>query len=1305
MNNFLLSIGFLLVFVLSVLFAGPHFVDWNEYRNSFEAQASKIVGREVRVGGNVTLRMLPTPYVRFENVRIADLDGRFADPFLRIETFTMLLSVPPLLKGEIEASGVELDRPRFHLVIDDDRGPNWKGLGAGEAGLSVLPEQVAFKSVKVKNGIVILKVSGDKKLVELNDVNVDLSATTMLGPYKLQGTYLIGGQLREVQLATGIRLENGGLPIKTALTNPKNRATYKFDGLLRDGASDPNLDGRLTAVLPIFGSGFALPIESRMKRAVGAAAELSASLKGDVREFKLDDLKISFESEGRPQSLSGSAKIDWQDGLALNASLRAIWLDLDRIAGFGGKQEYPWVVLRSIMSGFEANWPSADKINIQIGMDQATLGGDAINSLDVQLFKSERELRLKNLSAELPGAGHIRMAGRIIEGARPAFIGDVVLRGRSFQRFRRWAMHDWLKTSDQNDGYFALNGKLDVNQERLLFSRFKGEYEETNFTGTGSYQFDESRLFNISIDSEKIDLHSTPGANLTLGALVRVWSDYLSTTPKKNAETATGQDVKWWQYFRNGRIAVKVGQLVTPHEQFRDVDVDLNLAPQLIRVTEAKFETTSGALFKVDGKVDLSGKMARGKLNVIVDAEALPSVQSVARFLDVPKSVLNIEALSPELAPLRFAGIVKIGTRDGTSTEASLDGSLGTTRATLLAHLIGPPSNWKTSQLDFVGFLKSDEGIKLLAQIFSSTSDQFGAGDHEGDKAPGRLALRLSGVPEKGMATVVDLEAPGLKAQYRGNLALVDDKIQIEGQASFDARDARHALKLVSMDRLLGHGEASSLSGKGLIVGEAGVFQINDGWIRLGNSEFLGQGNIEFVDSGVEIEIAAKTKSVSLAGLIGSVVAAEAHRDVAAGQDNRRSGNRRSGNRRNGRQNIAGSEFSWSEKPFDFKVLDRISGSVELAARQIDLGQGYGVSGGLLKLSFGRDAVKISNISGKFGGGSLDASLNISRAAAGVTVRGEGRIKNADLREFKRRYDSGGKAVRRSVAQGLADVEFKFGGRGLSPRGVMAVLAGSGHVDFKDLALMHFSPEAVEVASNAMLISKRRPRTKELEASIVENLSKGVLRIGSRPVKFKISDGTLTVEEQSIKKGGTDVKVTSYVDLNRLLIDSEWIIKPKVKIKAALQPVSLVYNGGLSELETLQPRIDAEQLTRELVVRKLELDVEALEALRERDDQLAREAAKAAAEQGGDWGVTETIIEGEGASLSGDDGVGVPARQSSAAQGGTAWKSSIAPVGPYGSAYDPMQAVAPKKTPVLKKRFVRRRKKAKKKVFNPFFQF
>jgi len=269
------------------------------------------------------------------------------------------------------------------------------------------------------------------------------------------------------------------------------------------------------------------------------------------------------------------------------------------------------------------------------------------------------------------------------------------------------------------------------------------------------------------------------------------------------------------------------------------------------------------------------------------------------------------------------------------------------------------------------------------------------------------------------------------------------------------------------------------------------------------------------------------------------------------------------------------------------------------------------------------------------------------------------------------------------------------------------VLSGEGQVKFKKLKLMHFSPQAVEVASNTMLTSKRRPRKKELEASIIDNLTKGVTDLGDRKVKFKISDGTATLAKQSFKKEGTIVSVASFVDLNRLLIDSEWVIKPKVKIEAALQPVSLVYNGSLMELSTVAPRIDAEQLTRELVVRKLELDVEALEALKLRDDELAREAAAAQSEQAKNWGAPETIIDGQGSSLQG--GNAGAAKQSSLVTSGNNWQSKVAPVGPlgpYGSAYDPMVDAAPEPARIAKKKFVRKRKirKKKKKSFNPFFQ-
>ncbi len=61
--------------------------------------------------------------------------------------------------------------------------------------------------------------------------------------------------------------------------------------------------------------------------------------------------------------------------------------------------------------------------------------------------------------------------------------------------------------------------------------------------------------------------------------------------------------------------------------------------------------------------------------------------------------------------------------------------------------------------------------------------------------------------------------------------------------------------------------------------------------------------------------------------------------------------------------------------------------------------------------------------------------------------------------------------------------------------------------------------------------------------------------------------------------------------------------------RAFLPPVTVVYTGKLSQFADLVPTVSAGSLERELVVRKMELDVGELERLRKLDEQRARDDA------------------------------------------------------------------------------------------------
>ena len=152
MSNFFIAIAVFLITIIGALFAVPYFIDWNGYRGVFEEEATRLLGREVRVGGAVNLHLLPTPYFRFEKVRIADTSVNLQEPFFRTESLTIKLSIPPMVRGVVEANEIELQRPVLRLALDDNDGWNWQSFGQVLGGAAYLPANVALTSVKIADG-------------------------------------------------------------------------------------------------------------------------------------------------------------------------------------------------------------------------------------------------------------------------------------------------------------------------------------------------------------------------------------------------------------------------------------------------------------------------------------------------------------------------------------------------------------------------------------------------------------------------------------------------------------------------------------------------------------------------------------------------------------------------------------------------------------------------------------------------------------------------------------------------------------------------------------------------------------------------------------------------------------------------------------------------------------------------------------------------------------------------------------------------------------------------------------------------
>ncbi len=467
MKRLVIVVAVVVVALLAALMVVPSMIDWNGYRGEIERQASQLIGRQVRVGGNVAVQLLPTPYLSISDVRIADEANRFIRPFLKISTLSIRLAVPPLLKGEIEAEQVIIEQPELNLVLDAEGRGNWRDFGS-KAGQSVgLPSAVALSLVRVERGAVTLSANNGSTLVALASVNGELAAPALNGPYRFKGSFADGAARRDLRIATGELNTLGGARLKiTTSSDVAGSATFAFDGTALDVFGQPALSGDLTGkqVLPAAPASALAPASAQ-----GTLVELSAKVTAEAGRARLTDIiatlsdaagaeaadarttnttttgantevagKTSKDAIGtspsgsvkaappgiaavgnaptlpaeRAQELRGSAMLSWTEGTQWTAELTSNWLDLDRLMP-ATQRGTPRERLLAVIDPLLAAVPNADRFQLKAEIAEARLGGGLLEEARVGIERAGAELRLTQLSAGLPGQSRIEFSGQL----------------------------------------------------------------------------------------------------------------------------------------------------------------------------------------------------------------------------------------------------------------------------------------------------------------------------------------------------------------------------------------------------------------------------------------------------------------------------------------------------------------------------------------------------------------------------------------------------------------------------------------------------------------------------------------------------------------------------------------------------------------------------------------------------------------------------------------------------------------------------------------------------------------------------
>ncbi len=1054
MSNGLLYIAGLITLALAALFAVPYFIDWNGYRGVFEEEATRILGREVRVGGDVNVRLLPAPYVRFDKLRIADPSATTGEPFFRAQSFTMRLSVPPLLKGILEANEVELKGPVLRLALDADGGGNWRTLSIAPGTLPFVPADISLQSVKIKDGFVALLGPKGSEFAQIDGLNGELKADSIDGPFSFKGTANWQGAPRELRVATGAMDAEGTIRFKSII-RAERANTYSVDGRLVDLKGRPRLEGEMTAKFELD----AAPVEATASAADGtpqpakaekAGIDFKATLAGDAKGLKLDAITLSFERLGQPQLISGNAEATWSDALNVELNLASRWLDLDRIAGAGGAKR-PLDTAQSFVGAVMDALPMRAETKVRFDIDQANLGAEAVSAIRLEAARSSGALLLKDLRAGLPGGAKLTLDGAVADVANArTFQGDLALRGTSLPRFLTWATRDNTAADlVRSDGPFLLQGRLALSEKAVDLTDAGAEIGGIPLTGAVHYKGGERTQLAIVVEGQQIDAGQFwPTA---VGYLKGMLVGAEPGAAKKDSASAPQQ--RWLDFAKSDfSLRLRAAELKTQRQPVRNVDLDMAIEKGRLSMRSCKFSTDDGLDVELDGDVADVTAQPRGALRWMLAVSGKDAFASFVRLAELPEDMTERAMRYVAFAPVRLAGAIDLGKRAPGAADIRADGETEGGRIVAAVRLDGGLANWRNAGADIELAMQPADVVQAFDSLAARASSPAAQ-----TQRPGEIFVKAVGTPGQGLLASASVKAAGLFLGYDGHVALpADGAGTFEGEVRISARDLGDAMAIAG----LGSGGAlrgSPIVGSLKVASAPSAIEVRPYKLTIGGSKVDGTVAVAYPESGTAIVTAQlEVDEASLPGLLGVAL----DRRVAAAAP--APGAPPPAPAAPAPEPLTAGKSIWPESPFDFAALDGVEAKLGVTFGTLALAPGMGLKNAWLEVALAPGKISLTKLQGKAAGGDLLATAALERAPGGGKLAGDIRITGMQLSAAS----AAGAAKAKDATAALA---LEFSGAGATPGGLIAVTLGKGELMLGDVTARVPTPLAVVLTSEAVL--------------------------------------------------------------------------------------------------------------------------------------------------------------------------------------------------------------------------------------------
>ncbi|MDY8109931.1 AsmA family protein [Fulvimarina sp. 2208YS6-2-32] len=1168
--------GGLLVLALCAALVAPLFIDWSVYRDDFEREASRILGRDVTVEGTASARLLPFPSVTFEDVSVAGANGEA--PFLTVRGFRMNAELAPYLSGEIRIFAMALDNPVLRIGAD--------GLSLPSPRVSESAE-VVLEDVDITDGeIVFADGSGivDAGVSRLTNLDADLSAQSLSGPVEGAGTFDLSGEDVAFTLGIGEAGTEEGAALRLSLVSRGYSAQLDLDGRLLSADGSTRFDGQLGYTQPIVvadedasepaggfgtlvgpGDGAATAPDDAFDGLRGSLAQAAVTpakpplralgtvaITGD--RLRSDVLRVEIGERDAPYVLTGSGEITLQSGApAFRLVLEGETFDVDTLGagapagggGSGGNVSASLAArletLRSVLS--DVPKPTIDG-TIELALPVVTFGDTTIRALAFRARPRPQGWLLEDLTAELPGRTLVEADGQLRLEPSLGYAGSLLVASRQPSGLSDWltgTIDPKIRTLERA----GLSANVDLTAERQTFRDLELDLGGDPLTGL------IERVPNS--DGGRLTARLTGGA-LDLDAL------------RALGAMATGTDNVLTSVTRYD-VALKAGPVRYGKFEADSVDADILYDGAVLTLAKLEVGGLAGASFAATGQLRGLGADTEGMIDLTLASD---DPEAFLAFVDeIRPGTPVVEALrsrAASLAPLRLAGeIESIERGSGSPTLLlRLDGQAAATRLDFSAAIENGFRAIETSgRVGLELRMESDAPATLLAQLGLPA---------RGGEIEGPLEIETSAsASARGPAVIsATLRSPQTDADFEGVLDLSDSGVDnLDSSVRLSSRSLGPWITAFGLDFGLDEAIRQQLDADLT----ASIASDGAGWSIADLSGVVGgnalQSDLSIAGDG-SIDGTLRTDSLSLPWLASLVYGVDP---------------------------LAEGGGIWSSSPIGTSLLPDRPISLAVRADSMDVGTAaIGEMSAHLESS-ARD-LALSSLSGKLFGGDISGDLILRN------LDGLGSF-SADLRADEIALAMLAPALAASGDASDLTLTARLDATAQSPAGLVAALAGAGEATVVGAALPGIPSDplpALLAGADAEGFSAETDTTSAF-TRIAEGARFPITRAVSR---YSVSGGDVILPGVTVSAGGNTLTLSGRIDLSTLDLDADLTLAIETgeeRVEGAQAEVRYALEGPIGAPAL---RRNDMALANYLAVRALEREQARVEAMQERLEETLR---------------------------------------------------------------------------------------------------